>query len=163
MGGRAEPEHAPKRAPERAPEIPASALEGATEEDLLNALRDKRAARRNHDHKVPKQADRVQGPWRELPEWTTRTQRLRIAGDSESPKVNETSRSESEYGSEYSDEYDAIPMVQMGVPHMFGDNASLHAGELKIKGAEAVAVPEGTDWLLSSPTGGEDFLNEERV
>eukprot|EP01046_Picozoa_sp_COSAG06_P102649 COSAG06_NODE_48817_length_329_cov_0.908696_1_plen_63_part_01 len=49
-------------------------------------------------------------------------------------------------------------MVQMGVPHMFGDNASLHAGELKIKGAEAVAVPEGTDWLLSSPKAGEDYL-----
>ena len=38
------------------------------------------------------------------------------------------------------------------------DNASLHAGELKIKGAEAVAVPEGTDWLLSSPREGEDYL-----
>ena len=158
MGRRAEPEPAPKRAPERAPEIPASVLEGATEEDLLSALRDKRAARSNHDHKVPKQADRVQGPWRELPEWTTRTQRLRQAGDGDSPQATETPGAHSEYGSEYSDEYDAIPMVQMGVPHMFGDNASLHAGELKIKGAEAVAVPEGTDWLLSSPKGGEDFL-----
>lgn len=154
MSRRAEPEPAPKRAPE----IPASVLEGATEEDLLNALRDKRAGRSNHGHQVPKQADRVQGPWRELPEWTTRTQRLRQAGDGDSPKVTENPAADSDYGSEYSDEYDAIPMVQMGVPHMFGDNASLHAGELKIKGAEAVAVPEGTDWLLSSPTGGEDFL-----
>jgi hypothetical protein len=157
---KAEPEPAPKRAPERAPEIPARVLEGATEEDLLNALRDKRAAASDqHDLKIPKQADRVQGPWRDLPEWTTRTQRLRQAGaDGDSPKGNDTPRSDSEYGSEYSDEYDAIPMVQMGVPHMFGDNASLHAGELKIKGAEAVAVPEGTDWLLSSPKAGEDYL-----
>ena len=153
---RAEPE--PKQVPQRAPEIPESVLEGATEEDLLSALREKRAARSHHEHKVPKQADRVQGPWRELPEWTTRTQRLRQAGDGDSPKAHETAGDASEYGSEYSDENDAIPMVQMGVPHMFGDCASLHAGELKIKGAEAVGVPEGTDWLLSSPTGGEDFL-----
>ena len=137
-------------------------LEGATEEDLLNALRDKRAAPGPNDRpNVPRQADRVQGPWRELPEWTTRTQRLRQAGSDggTSPRPgNETPRSDSDYGTEYSDEYDAIPMVQMGVPHMFGDNASLHAGELKIKGAEAVAVPEGTDWLLSSPKQGEGFL-----
>ena len=133
-GGEADGGPAPKPPAVPRREVPQRVLEGATEEELLLALRQKRGAAagaKQAQTMVPPAADTVQGPWKtpqnapwkELPEWTARTQRLRQSGsDAGSSRGAETPRSESE-GTEYDDEYEAVPLVQMGVPHMYGVSA----------------------------------------
>jgi len=133
-GGEADGGPAPKPPAVPRREVPQRVLEGATEEELLMALRQKRGAAagaKQAQTMVPPAADTVQGPWKtpqnapwkELPEWTARTQRLRQSGsDAGSSRGAETPRSESE-GTEYDDEYEAVPLVQMGVPHMYGVSA----------------------------------------
>jgi hypothetical protein len=139
-------------------------LVGATEEELLAALRAKRqeraaaADRAENGAIMPEKAEKAAGPWRELPAWTQRTQRLRQAGNSpeNNPRALATLSDEDE--DEDDERGSVIPTMVKDVPHMFGDAASLHAGEVQIKGVETVAVPDGHDWLLSSPHAGEDHL-----
>ena len=146
-------------------------LVAATEEDLLHALRAKREVRSeaasqsaSHETIIPGQASKASGPWRELPEWTQRTQRIRQAGGEDSFAESGDRASTADLGgngatsSEWSGQDLVVPQVVFSVPHMFGDAASLHGGEVQIKGTENVAVPDGHDWLLSSPHGGEDHL-----
>ena len=136
------------------------ALQSASEEDLLTALR----ARRGTGEVLPGQAEKakVKGPWRELPEWTQRTQRHRQAGSEEDTPRSERGRtphSDSEFSVHSDDdEYEKEPVIQLGVPHMFGDKTSLYGTNVEAKDTGAVLIPEGVDWLLESPRAGEDHL-----
>eukprot|EP01050_Picozoa_sp_SAG11_P012589 SAG11_NODE_1408_length_4998_cov_19.780772_2_plen_749_part_00 len=129
-------------------------LQNASEEELLAAFR----------RQVPTDArQKAVGPWRELPEWTQRTQRLRQAGIEDSPSADASTRTPRSARSEFStfsdgDENDNGAVIQLGVPHMFGDATSLYGAEVTAKDSNVVSIPEGTDWLLESPRPGEDHL-----
>lgn len=63
------------------------ALQSASEEDLLTALR----SRRGTGGVIPpgEKAAKVKGPWKDLPEWTQRTQRQRQAGSEDNTPRSE--------------------------------------------------------------------------